>query len=120
MLDLTSYIKFLEVNSQHHDVTSQLDEFEQALTNLEEKNDSVKSDKEYKDLQVNLKTIRDMMVQANESNIGLHRHMTTIIDHLKILQLPMEQLEKTLPIITEFDGMKVVVFVDEFCSWLFR
>ncbi|CAF0965313.1 unnamed protein product [Adineta ricciae] len=99
--DLVSAMQ--QVNSQHHDVTGQLDEFEQALTNLAEKNDSVKSDKEFKDFQTNLKTIRDMMIQANESNIGLHRHMTTIIDHLKILQLPMEQLEKTLPIITEFD-----------------
>ncbi|UJR14946.1 hypothetical protein I4U23_001927 [Adineta vaga] len=92
-----------QLNSQHHDVTGQLDDFEQALNNLEEKNGSIKSDKEFKDLQLNIKTIRDMMVQANESNIGLHRHMTTILDHLKILQLPMDQLEKKLPIITELD-----------------
>ena len=45
-----------------------------------------------------------MLLQANESNIELHRHMTTIIDHLKILQSPLEQLEKTLPVITELDG----------------
>jgi hypothetical protein len=46
------------------------------------------------------------MLQANESNTGLHRHMTTIIEHIKILNLPLEQLEKTLPIISELDGRK--------------
>ncbi len=45
-----------------------------------------------------------MMLQANESNIELHRHMTIIIDHLKILNSSLEQLEKTLPVITELDG----------------
>ncbi len=65
----------------------------------------MKSNKEYKDLQLNLKTIRDMMLQANDSNIELHRHMTTIIEHLKILN-SLEQLEKTLPIISELDGRK--------------
>jgi len=44
------------------------------------------------------------MLQANDSNIELHRHMTTIIEHLKVLNSPLEQLEKTLPIITELDG----------------
>ncbi|CAF1355817.1 unnamed protein product [Rotaria sordida] len=92
-----------QLNSQHHEVTEQVDEFEQLLKIFEENNDSIKSNKEYKDLELNLKTIRDMMLQANESNIELHRHMTTIIDHLKILNLPLEQLEKTLPIITELD-----------------
>ncbi|CAF4239921.1 unnamed protein product, partial [Rotaria sordida] len=93
----------MKLNSQHHEVTEQVDEFEQLLKIFEENNDSIKSNKEYKDLELNLKTIRDMMLQANESNIELHRHMTTIIDHLKILNLPLEQLEKTLPIITELD-----------------
>ncbi|CAF4450892.1 unnamed protein product, partial [Adineta steineri] len=91
------------LNSQHHDVAEQIDEFEQSLKTLEETNDSIKSTKEFKDLQPNLKTTRDMMLQANESNIELHRHMTTIIEHLKILQSPLEQLEKTLPVITELD-----------------
>jgi hypothetical protein len=50
------------------------------------------------------------MLQANESNTELHRHMTTIIEHLKILQSPLEQLEKTLPIITELDGIKILKF----------
>lgn len=45
-----------------------------------------------------------MMLQANDSNMELHRHMTTIIEHLKILNSPLEQLEKTLPVITELDG----------------
>ncbi|CAF4212639.1 unnamed protein product, partial [Rotaria sp. Silwood2] len=92
-----------QLNSQHHEVTEQVDEFEQSLKTFEENNDSIKSNKEYKDLQLNLKTIRDMMLQANESNIELHRHMTTIIEHLKILNSPLEQIEKTLPVITELD-----------------
>jgi hypothetical protein len=76
---------------------------------LEENFDSMKSNKEYKDLQLNLKTIRDMMLQANDSNIELHRHMTTIIEHLKILN-SLEQLEKTLPIINELNGKKKFCF----------
>ncbi|CAF1254501.1 unnamed protein product [Rotaria sordida] len=92
-----------QLNSQHHDITEQINEFEQLLQALEENNDAVKSNKEFKDLQINLKTIRDMMLQANENNTELHQHMTTIIEHLKILNLPLEQLEKTLPIITELD-----------------
>ncbi|CAF0888609.1 unnamed protein product [Adineta steineri] len=99
--DLVSAMQ--QLNSQHHDVAEQIDEFEQSLKTLEETNDSIKSTKEFKDLQPNLKTTRDMMLQANESNIELHRHMTTIIEHLKILQSPLEQLEKTLPVITELD-----------------
>jgi len=78
----------------------------QLLETFEENNDSIKSNKEYKDLQINLKTIREMMLQANESNTELHRHMTTIIEHLKILNSSIEKLEKTLPIITELDGIK--------------
>ena len=50
-----------------------------------------------------------MMLQANDSNIELHRHMKTIIEHLKILNLPLDQLEKTLPIITELDGIQQVI-----------
>ena len=91
----------LELNSQHHEVNEQVNEFEQVLTNLE---DDFKSNKEFQELQSNSKNIRDMMVQANESNVELHRHMTTIIDHLKILNAPLDQLEKNLPIITELDG----------------
>jgi len=97
---------YLELNSQYHDAIEQINEFDQSLQTLEENNDSIKSNKEYKDLQLNLKTIREMMLQANESNIGLHRHMTTIMEHIKILNLPLEQLEKTLPIISELDGRK--------------
>lgn len=47
-----------------------------------------------------------MLVQANDSNIELHRHMTRIIDHIKILSSSLEQLEKTLPVINELDGIK--------------
>ncbi len=85
-------------------MNDQANEFEESLKTLEENFDSMKSNKEYKDLQLNLKTIREMMLQANGSNVELHRHMTTIIDHLKILSSPLEQLEKNLPIITELDG----------------
>jgi predicted nucleic acid-binding Zn-ribbon protein len=91
-------------------VTEQVNEFEQLSKTLEENNDSIKSNKEFKDLQLNVKSIRDMMLQANESNTELHRHMTTIIEHLKILHSPLEQLEKTLPIITELDGIKILTF----------
>jgi predicted nucleic acid-binding Zn-ribbon protein len=88
-----------------------VNDFEQLLKTFEENSDSIKTNKEYKDLQLNLKNIRDMMLQANESNIELHRHMTTIIDHLKILNSPLEQLEKTLPIIKELDGRKKFFFL---------
>jgi len=47
------------------------------------------------------------MLQANESNTELHRHMSTMIEHLKILNLPIEQIEKSLPIIPELDGIKL-------------
>lgn len=94
----------LELNSQHHEVNDQVNEFEQVLKTLEENFDSIKSNKEFQDLQSNLKIIRDMMIQANDSNVELHRHMTTIIDHLKILNAPLDQLEKNLPTITELDG----------------
>lgn len=96
---------FLELNSQHHEVTDQVNEFDETLKSLEQVNPSIKTNKDYKDLESNCKSIRDMLTQANESNIELHRHMTTILDHLKILQSPLEQLEKTLPIITELDGL---------------
>ncbi|CAF4280092.1 unnamed protein product, partial [Rotaria sp. Silwood2] len=99
--DLVSTMQ--QLNSQHLDITEQINEFEQLLQSFEENNESIKSNKEFKDLQINLKTIREMMLQANENNTELHQHMTTIIEHLKILNLPLEQLEKTLPIITELD-----------------
>jgi len=86
-------------------VTDQVNEFDETLKSLEQVNPSIKTNKDYKDLESNCKSIRDMLTQANESNIELHRHMTTILDHLKILQSPLEQLEKTLPIITELDGL---------------
>jgi hypothetical protein len=82
-------------------------DFEELLKTLKENNDSIKSPKEFQDLQNNLKSISDMMIQANESNIDLHRHMTTIIEHLNILNSPLEQLEKVLPTIAELDGMKI-------------
>ncbi|CAF1156375.1 unnamed protein product [Rotaria sp. Silwood1] len=92
-----------QLNSQHHDITEQINEFEQLLRIFEENNEIIKSNKEYKDLQINLKTIHEMILEANENNIELHQHIITIIEHIKILNLPYEQLEKTLPLITEFD-----------------
>lgn len=85
-------------------MTEQVNEFEQSLKTLEEDVGSIKSNKEYQELESSLKSVREMMVQANDSNIELHRHMTTIIDHLKILNAPLDQLEKNLPVITELDG----------------
>jgi len=61
-----------------------------------------------------------MMLQANDSNMELHRHMTTLIEHLKILNLPLEQLEKTLPIIIELDGRKKRALIFYFFFGLFR
>lgn len=74
-------------------------------------NDSIKLNKEFKDLQINLKNLREMMLQANESNTELHRHMSTIIEHLKILNSPIEQVEKSLPIVTELNGIKLYNFI---------
>ncbi|CAF4138483.1 unnamed protein product [Rotaria magnacalcarata] len=99
--DLVSAMQ--ELDSQRYAVTEQTNEFEQLLETLEQDNDSMKSDKEYKDLQANLRTIREMLLQANESSTALQQHMTTIIEHLKILNSPLEQIEKTLPTIAELD-----------------
>ncbi|CAF5198675.1 unnamed protein product, partial [Rotaria magnacalcarata] len=96
-------IRILKLDSQRYAVTEQTNEFEQLLETLEQDNDSMKSDKEYKDLQANLRTIREMLLQANESSTALQQHMTTIIEHLKILNSPLEQIEKTLPTIAELD-----------------
>ncbi len=49
-----------------------------------------------------------MMLQAEPSNTELHRHMTTIIEHFKILNSSIDQVEKTLPVIAEFDGRKIL------------
>src|SRR2546430_392621 len=40
---------FIELNSQHHEVTEQVNDFEQSLTTFEENFDSIKTNKEYKD-----------------------------------------------------------------------
>ncbi len=95
------FLYYIELNSQHHDVTEQINDFDQLLQTSEGN----------KDLQLNLKTIREMMLQATESNTELHRQMTIIIEHLKILYSPLEQLEKTLPKIIELDGIQNFVFV---------
>ncbi len=112
VVQLTNYLKssdllYLELDSHHHDVTEQITEFERLLQTLEETNGSIKSNNEFKDLQINLKSLREMMLQANESNTELHRHMSTTIEHLKILNLPIEQIEKSLPIIPELNGIKL-------------
>jgi hypothetical protein len=89
-----------------------MNEFEQLLENIGENSN--------KDLQINLKIIREMMLQANESNTELHRHMTKIIEHLKILNLLPEQLEKTLPVIPELDGIKLLINFNKFYFFEFR
>ncbi len=99
---------YLELNCQYHDAIEQINEFDQLVQTFEENNDSIKSNKEFKDLQINLKTIREMMLQANESNTELHRHITTMNEHLKILNSPTEQLEKSLPYCNEYDGIKTI------------
>lgn len=97
---------FVEINSQHHDVSAQLTELEQSIEAIEKANVFIKTNKDHKDLQTNLKNIRDMMSQANDSNIELHRHMTSIIEHLKILGSTPDQLEKSLPVMMELNGKR--------------
>ncbi|CAF1153019.1 unnamed protein product [Adineta ricciae] len=99
--DLISVMQ--QINSQHHDVNAQLTELEQSIEAIEKVNVFIKTNKDYKDLQMNLKNIRGMMSQANDSNIELHRHMTAIIDHLKILGSTPDQLEKSLPMMMELN-----------------
>ncbi|CAF0735791.1 unnamed protein product [Adineta steineri] len=92
-----------ELNSHHCNVTEQITNIEPLLQTFELTNNSIKSNKEYQDLQNNVKNIHEMMLQANESNTELHRYMTTMMEHLKILNLPIEEIEKSLPTITEFN-----------------
>jgi lysyl-tRNA synthetase class II len=92
------------LNSQHHDVAEQVNEVDELVKSIEEISPSTK---DLQDIQSNVNTIRHMMMQANESNIELHRHMTSIIEHMKIISSPLEQLEKSLPIISELDGKHV-------------
>ena len=94
-----------ELNSQHHDVAEQVNDLDQGLKTIEQNTPSITSNKEFKDLHNNLTNINDMMLQANTSNIELHRHMTSIIEHLKILAAPLQQMEQTLPVIAELDGL---------------
>ena len=61
-----------------------------------------------------------MMSQANDSNIELHRHMTSIIDHLKILSSTPDQLEKSLPVMMELNGKKKNFNSDSMFSVEFR
>lgn len=55
-----------------------------------------------------------MISQAHDSNLELNQHVTTIIEHIKILSSPVEQLEKTLPIITEIDGSTILSTISLF------
>ncbi|UJR31730.1 hypothetical protein I4U23_019210 [Adineta vaga] len=92
-----------QINSQHHDINAHITELEQLLQTFEEINILVKTNREFKDLQTNLKNMSQMMSQANDSNIELHRHMTTIIDHLKLLNSTPDQIEKSLPLMIELN-----------------
>lgn len=59
-----------------------------------------------KEIETDLKNLKDLLAQANETNVELRRHVTKIFEHLKILHSPLEQLERTLPTINELDGKK--------------
>lgn len=87
-----------ELNSQHHDVLEEISDLDESLQTFDESN------KEAKEMRTNVKAIGEMMSQANENNVQLHRRMSTIIEHMKILHGPLEQLEKSLPTIPEIDG----------------
>ena len=96
----------LELKDHHDDLNGQILQFEQTLRTVEDAIPAYASKEEYRDLQNNLRTIREMIVQADTSNTELHRHTTTILEHLNILTSPLEDLEKTLPIISELNGSK--------------
>ena len=103
-----SFVEFLqrrfssssELNSQHHEVLEEISDLDESLRTFDESN------KEVKEMKTNAKAISEMMSQANENNLQLHRRMSTIIEHMKILHGPLEQLEKSLPTIAEIDGKK--------------
>ena len=99
-LQLDFFSSSAELNSQHHDVLEEMNDLDEALRTFDESN------KEAKEMKTNVKTIGEMMNQANENNLQLHRRMSGIIEHMKILHGPLEQLEKSLPTIPELDGRK--------------
>ena len=101
-----SSCSFAELNSQHHDVAEQISDCEQSL----QTDEAYKSNEDFKDIQGQLQSMKPLMVQANESNVELHRHMACIIEHVKLLHSPLDQLEQALPVIPELDGQ---------CSCLF-
>ncbi|CAF0803217.1 unnamed protein product [Didymodactylos carnosus] len=118
--DLASLMQ--QLNSQHHDLEEQVEEFNQELKIfIENGNDAVKQNKELKSLQSNLKTTIESLSRANENDVELHKRMVTISQHLKLLGSPLDQLEKTLPVITELHGKtnkKLLSFL-EFYSLVF-
>jgi chromosome segregation ATPase len=99
----------VELNSQHHDVTDQANDLNELIETMEEDNEPLKSNKELKDIIAGLTNIRENMSKAHANDVELHRRMTLIMDHLKMLQGPLDQLERTLPAIGELDG---TVFLD--------
>lgn len=82
-------------------MTEQISECEQSL---EQTDEIYKSNDAYKDIQSQVQSMKPLMVQANESNVELHRHMTSIIEHVKLIHSPLDHLEQTLPVIAELDG----------------
>lgn len=86
----------------------EISDFEQLLEHFQDYNDDMRSNKEFKDLQTSVQTIRKIVVKTNENKPELYQLMTIMLEQLKILSLPIEQLEKTLPIITELDGRSII------------
>ena len=95
----------LELNSEHHDVAEQINVCEDLLRQINET-----SNDDLKQIEIDLKNLQDLLAQANETNTELHRHVTKIFEHLKILHSPLEQLERMLPMITELDGKEKNLF----------
>ena len=84
-----------ELNSEHHDVAEQINVCEDLFQQLSG---------DFDEIEAELKNLKDLLAQANETNVELHRHVTKIFEHLKILHSPLEQLERSLPTINELDG----------------
>jgi hypothetical protein len=105
---------YTELNSQHHDLDEYMNECRQLVDILHQTYPMLNLTN---DINVQLQVTSQFMIQAHESNIELHRHMTRIIEHLKLLHLSTEQFEQELPMITAFNGRKYAfetMVVDDF------
>ena len=96
---------FLELHSQHHEVSEQVNDLEQDLKLFE---DTDPTNNDVKELKLKLQNIHQIVIEANESNVNLHQRMVKVMEHLKILSSPLNELEKSLPTIAEIEGKRIV------------